>query len=260
MNEKRADAWMSSPAVFASPEMPLAEARKLIPQDQFRGLPVLDAGKLVGVVTRGQFLPHRPVEGAESVAEGNQTVAEVMNQQPIWIRPETSMADAAQLMLENKIAVLPVLSNDALVGVLSSFDIFRYIMDCCNGLASERKVADIMTDYVWTIDPGSSLLEADRIMSPKSIRALPVVRDGQLLGIVTRSDLMVNEPGMWGTRVDKVMAKPVLTIAPDEGMSTAAKMLLEHKIHALPVVNNKGKMVGIVTESDLFLATMQRLA
>ena len=54
------------------------------------------------------------------------------------------------------------------------------------------------------------------------------------------------------------MTTPVLTISPEAELTQAAKMMLENKIHSLPVIDVENKMVGIITESDLFLMVVQK--
>jgi CBS domain-containing protein len=58
--------------------------------------------------------------------------------------------------------------------------------------------------------------------------------------------------------VEKLMTSPVITITQDEEINAAARLMLEHKIHVLPVMDDKKKMVGIITESDLFLMVVQK--
>jgi acetoin utilization protein AcuB/CBS domain-containing protein len=58
--------------------------------------------------------------------------------------------------------------------------------------------------------------------------------------------------------VEKVMTANVLTISPEADLTEAAKLMLENKIHSLPVVDEERKIVGIITESDLFLMVVQK--
>ncbi|MEA4812269.1 MAG: CBS domain-containing protein [Anaerolineaceae bacterium] len=272
--------WMSSPVVTGSPDMPIAEARKLISANKIRALPVLSAEKLVGIVTRRgllrldySFLTPQEGEHAPSAAPETEVLGDIMSQNPITLTIEQTMPEAARIMLENKITALPVLQNEKLVGIITNSDIFRFIIEKSAEIHDHRKVKDVMTEDVWTIDPASSLLEANRIMGPNRIRALPVVHANQMVGIVTRTDLMSSEPSrlfsknqqelslkILATPIEKVMSNPVITIKPEAPIKDAAHLMLENKIHALPVLDPKGKLIGIITESDLFLATMQRYA
>jgi CBS domain-containing membrane protein len=98
------------------------------------------------------------------------------------------------------------------------------------------------------------------------------VLDGDnLVGIVTRTDLMSSDPSRLASRknqefslkiltspVSRVMTKPVYSIAPDAPLTDAVRLMLEHKFHCLPVMDHDNKLVGIITESDLFLMVIQK--
>jgi CBS domain-containing protein len=126
-------------------------------------------------------------------------------------------------------------------------------------------VKDWMTTDVVTVGPNTRMLEAHRLMRSKKIRRVPVVRQSKVVGLITRSDVREAEPShatslnVWEINyllnkleVKDVMTKDVLTIRPDDTIKTAASLMHEVKIGALPVVNNQADLVGIITESDIF--------
>jgi CBS domain-containing protein len=125
-------------------------------------------------------------------------------------------------------------------------------------------VRDWMTATPVTITTHTSLAEAHRLMKQKKVRRLPVVDDGRLVGIVALSDVLEAEPSGATTlsiyemnyllaelKIDKIMKRSVITVSPAATIRDAASIMLEHKIGGLPVVEN-GKLVGIITESDIF--------
>ena len=122
-----------------------------------------------------------------------------------------------------------------------------------------------MTRDVITITPDTSLPEAHHLMTEKHIRRLPVVDHGQLVGIVTLGDVRGAEPSSASTlsvwelhhllgklTVYKIMTREPTTISQEATISTAAEIMLEKKFSGLPVVDDVGKLVGIITESDIF--------
>lgn len=126
-------------------------------------------------------------------------------------------------------------------------------------------VKDCMSTNVVTADPNTSLPEANRLMRDNEIRRLPVVDDGRLIGIISMTDVYEAEPSdatslsVWEvnyllerTRVHEIMTRDVITISPDASMSEAARDMLEKKIGGLPVVGDGDKLIGIITESDIF--------
>jgi predicted transcriptional regulator len=92
-------------------------------------------------------------------------------------------------------------------------------------------------------------------MEKRKIRRMPVVEDGRLVGIVTMGDL---RSARRDDAVRDVMSSAPLTVAPDETLERAAGLMLEKKVSGLPVVE-EGRVVGIITESDLFRALCEML-
>ncbi len=127
-------------------------------------------------------------------------------------------------------------------------------------------VKDWMITDVVTAKPKTPMLDAHNIMREKGIRRMPVVsKDGKLAGIITRSDVREAQPSdattlnVWEInyllarlQVRDIMSKDVFTVKPEDTIKTAAALMHEHQIGALPVVNDVGNLVGILTESDIF--------
>jgi len=138
-------------------------------------------------------------------------VRDFMTPRVIAIGPDASLADAAKLMLENKVSGLPVIdATRQVVGIVSEHDLLRrqeddkgkpgshwlQLMIERAGLVEEsarfhdRRVKDVMTPSPITVAPTSSLGEACRIIEGRGIKRLPVVENGELVGIIARADLV----------------------------------------------------------------------
>jgi acetoin utilization protein AcuB len=128
-----------------------------------------------------------------------------------------------------------------------------------------------MTPSPITVPPGMAIFEARRLMHDRRIRHLLVTDTAGLVGIVTDRDLRLNLPSpaiglsVWEINyilmkltVGEVMTKPVLTIGVNRNIEAAAQQMLEHRIGALPVLD-EGKLVGILTETDLLRAFVNAL-
>lgn len=120
-----------------------------------------------------------------------------------------------------------------------------------------------MTEKVITITPQTTLPEAQRIMLEHKLRRLPVMKSDQLVGIVTLGDIREASPSDATTLsiyemnyfMDRLTAKDFMTsnpitIAPDATIAETARLMVDHKIGGLPVMDN-GRLVGIITETDL---------
>jgi acetoin utilization protein AcuB len=131
-------------------------------------------------------------------------------------------------------------------------------------------VRDWMIPDPITVGPETTLPQAHRLMMEHSIRRLPVVKDGRLVGMVTLGDLRGAEPSgatslsIWEVnyllsqlRVEEIMTPRPYTVSEDATLGEAAQMMLAHKISGLPVVDEGGDIVGIITESDIFRMVVQ---
>jgi CBS domain-containing protein len=133
-------------------------------------------------------------------------------------------------------------------------------------------VKDVMTKKVVVVRDSAPFKEVVRLMNEFRMSALPVVDEvGKLVGIVSEADLLLKEeypePGdsEWfegrrrrrerikaaGVLVSELMTGDVVTVGPDESLSVAAKRMHGHRIKRLPVVDDTGAVLGIVSRSDL---------
>jgi len=121
-----------------------------------------------------------------------------------------------------------------------------------------------MTTDVITIDEETSVMKASQLMKENNVRRLPVMRKGQLVGIVSDRDLKEASPSKATTldvhelyyllselKVKDIMSSNVATVGPDETVEIAAVRMLENGISGLPVVE-EGRLVGILTQKDVF--------
>jgi len=128
------------------------------------------------------------------------------------------------------------------------------------------RVCELMTAKPITVDPKTPMLEARQRMVEKRIRHLVVVENARVVGIVTDRDIRLNLPSpatslsVWEINyllaqltVGGVMSASVIVVDPDRPVAEAARIMMDHKIGALPVVD-EGRLVGIITESDFVRA------
>jgi CBS domain-containing protein len=113
---------------------------------------------------------------------------------------------------------------------------------------------------VWSIDPDTPVLEAIRMMADRGIGALPVIKDGQLLGIVSERDyarkVILKNRSSADTPVRDIMTAPVTTISPDEAVHNCMEVMTQKRIRHLPVVE-RGKVVGMISIGDLVKAVIE---
>jgi CBS-domain-containing membrane protein len=115
-------------------------------------------------------------------------------------------------------------------------------------------VADFMTRDLVTVRESDDLALAESLLRLGGIRHLPVVRDRKLVGLVTQRDVLrsgeAGRPGARTLQVAEIMTRELTTTRPATPLSQAARVMLERKYGCLPVCEDDGTLVGIVTEAD----------
>jgi CBS domain-containing protein len=132
-----------------------------------------------------------------------------------------------------------------------------------------ERVRHIMTEAVVWIDVGQPISEVLRLFAHYPVHHLPVVDAGEVKGMLSSADMLnlkhfIPKSGAQGSaallnerfKVDMIMRRPVITAQPDDMISDAASLMATHGIHALPVVNDSNKLVGIVTTTDIMQALL----
>lgn len=119
-------------------------------------------------------------------------------------------------------------------------------------------VSEVMANDVLTITPDAPLEQAAAEMRLGRVRHLPVVDPkGKLVGMLSSFDVMKGLATKRGAQVVDVMSLRLFSVRDDDAATAAAKLMRTKKIGSLPVLDEKGRLVGLVTESD-FLAIAER--
>jgi len=140
-------------------------------------------------------------------------------------------------------------------------------------IASQIPVSDVMTKHVISVKQDVDLHEAARILSESRISGMPVVDDSNhVIGVISEADILMlagmkkehtfkdiirtilGEPvhvRQGGNRVKDVMGFPPITSKADDDIARVAKVLDEKRIKRLPVVDDVGKLIGIISRADI---------
>ncbi|RUM88755.1 MAG: hypothetical protein DSZ24_02925 [Thermodesulfatator sp.] len=126
-------------------------------------------------------------------------------------------------------------------------------------------VKDWMSKEVIVLDENASIMKASQIMKENNIRRIPVVRGGRLVGIISDRDIKEATPSkataldvhelyylLAEVRVKDIMTPDPITVRPEDTVEYAAVLMLENRISGLPVVDERGQVVGIITQTDIF--------
>lgn len=275
---KKVKDYMTAPIYVIERNEPIQRARNLMFKYGIGRLPVLDGGRLVGIVTKyditnrlNQAAPEwrrRPIDKVP--------IQVVMTEKPITIFPDATMPQAAELMVENDISGLPVERDGELVGMVTTRDMMRYFSE----QDIKATVGDMMNRNVLNVHRHHTIghiLEEMNVQGTS--RALVYEDNNTPVGIVTRSGLtfsdimgpkdemetknikMTRKESPGGRKqyryirelpfvAEDIMTSPVITINPEKLAVEAAKTLVEKSIIGMPVME-KNDVIGYFSADEL---------
>jgi CBS domain-containing membrane protein len=188
---------MAAPAQTIDPWQPLTVACERMLTGRFSCLPVLDGGALTGIFTATDALRF----AASLLEEDGRTLrrappaGQLMTPRPlVVVEPETTLASAWRMMRDAGVRHLPVMRDDAIVGVLSDRDVLAAGRDWMREAAEHDEhvllVADAMSVRLSTISADAPASDAAQILLRRRVGALPVLRGRELRGMLTVSDFL----------------------------------------------------------------------
>jgi acetoin utilization protein AcuB len=251
---------LSRELVTVAPDCPLERAEWLMRERRLRHLPVVERGRLVGMLSERDLLERAPPRPKKGAGERPVQVRDRMGVSLETVRADESVLGACKRLFERRVGSLPVVEGGELVGMVSESDLLRLYVRVCGGAAGaagvDPKVEACMSRDVLTAAPSASVTEAFELCRSKGIRHLPVVFEGWLVGIVSDRDLLPVIARGDGElrRVEDVMSKDFVAVTGGATpLSEAAACMLRDGFHALPVIEG-GAVRGIVTSADVLLA------
>ncbi|MFH1788019.1 MAG: CBS domain-containing protein [Candidatus Altiarchaeota archaeon] len=241
---------MSRDLVCVAPTDPATRARSMIRRHGFRVLPVVDDGRLVGVISRADVL--RVTSG-----KANIKVEGIMDRDTYTVSPQEEVASAARKIVSSGKKQLLVADGNIL-GIISSLDVLTALAG--DGSPSQSAmVGEVMSPDVVSCASDELVSSVWGKIEASGFSGLPVVSGKKVVGMVTRMDLLKKgkarisrESGRSkNMQVKKVMNAPAVTINDSCSVADAAKLMVERRILRLPVMGGGGELVGIVDVEDV---------
>jgi CBS domain-containing protein len=118
-----------------------------------------------------------------------------------------------------------------------------------------QSIREVMTPNPSTIEPNNSVVEAARIMKREDAGVVPVTENGRLTGMVTDRDIAIRvvaegkDPQ--STTVSEVASTDLVTVDPQQDLDEALRLMAQHQVRRLPVVEEDGRLVGVVAQADV---------
>lgn len=178
-------------------------------------------------------------------------VKEIMSENPIVAELPGSRTDVLKKLVKNNVTGMPVIKSDdgTLVGFVTRQDIFAK--------PDEDQLALVMRRDYPTIPSNAGVRDAAKLMVDHNLTHLPVVEKNKLVGILTPTDLLiVVEKENPQTTVEQIVRSPCIPIYHNAPLSVALATFRAAKVNALPVLDDDAKLVGIITDRDIFNQTV----
>jgi CBS domain-containing protein len=212
--------------------------------------------RLAGIVTETDLITKVLAQGREAVRT---LASDIMSSPLLTIAPDRPMIDASHLMETRRVRHLGVSDGTDIVGVISVRDLARYFMEATSGAVQAlndvyRPLTVLMRRAIETIDARETVAAGARLMAEKQIGSVFVVEAGEIVGIVTETDIvrkaLSNRSAPNTMPVGSLLNFPLLDIDLNRSIRDACEVMAKHHVRHL-VVREKQKIVGVVSIRDL---------
>ena len=256
------------------------EVLEILKNKHVSGVPVVKKDELVGIVTRTDLLKYPEEE----------QLAILMHRDPITIKPDESIVDAAKTILKHKVRRLPVVENGTLLGLITIADIVGAVA----GLSISEPISDIISDQTIVIWDKTPVSFVGMMMEMAEVKAAPVVDvNREVLGVINDKDLInmsviedslehsdmsagsdddawtwesmrdtmslyysvsrIKLPDSTVSEVINLKGEPV-TVVPNTTVSDTARKLKRNNIDQMPVLSAHNNLIGMLHDFDLLKA------
>ena len=188
---------MSAPVITLDPDARLHDACRLMLEHRVSAIPLVGGGRLVGIVTRTDLLRLCVSQSSDTSSWRDLSLGSCMQTVVFTLRAGEKLAVAMRIMAQESIRHILVVDGPRIVGMLSDHDVRRALgrIDNCRDIVrltpDTVSVQTVMSQDVQCADVADTLSDAARRMIDGRFGALPVVRDGRWVGMITETDLLV---------------------------------------------------------------------
>ena len=122
-------------------------------------------------------------------------------------------------------------------------------------MATQRSIRDVMTANPSSVEPSTPVAQVAQLMQQENVGSVPIVEGGKLVGTITDRDITIRivaegkDPQ--STTVGEVASRDLVTVDPQQNLDEALRLMAQHQVRRLPVVEEDGRLVGIVAQADV---------
>lgn len=226
----------------------VTKARSVLRDDVFREVYVVDEkGRLRGYLDISDVL--RVVD-----TKSNVTITGFVRE-AARVGPETSLAEAGVAIMNTRTNSAAVVNEDGVYqgGVLFS-ELFPVLI---SRRTIPGRVEDAMSREPVTCAPDEPIHRIYSLIVTSGFTAFPVVQKNETIGVVSRRDLLragnvrISVKNQADTTVERVMTTPIISVTPDDTIAAASRLMVEHDVSMLPVVDEKKRLAGVIDRHDV---------
>jgi CBS domain-containing protein len=251
---------MSEDLITVDKDQNLSDALKLLRKHNVSRLPVTNNKELVGIISERDIANKLGSSKYESMPASRLHISSVMVKDVFTVPKTMQLEDVAKLMLDNGIGSVPVMDDEKMVGIVSKAD----FVTLATGIAFDKiTVKEIMSKKLVTVSPTERIVHARRQMLEAHVGRVPVVDDGELVGMITSKDLMrafidfrkkvpekYQKSQIKELLVEDIMSTKPTFVSKDMSITEVSEFIMETGYNGLPVVED-GEVVGIITQTDI---------
>ncbi len=251
---------LASRSAWVPGDARVADVRRLMRERGYRTVAVVEGGRFVGVITRGDVLM---VSSSKSEA----TASSLAHVPPVVLGPSDRVSEALKKMLREDLWEAPVVEGQSFLGFLGLGDMIRVALERAPRGLEGRQVREFMTPSPVAVQAEDFIARIWRKMIELRYAGLPVVDSGgRLVGMITQYDLLAkgytrihleSESGASrGPRVREAMTRSVRFVTPWSSLAEAARLMVTNGFGRVPVVDDPKsvRLVGIVDREDVVRA------
>ena len=256
---------MTSDPVTVNVDTQATKVRSIFREGWFRSIPVLSKNRLEGIITRGDMM-------FLSSTKSNVEARVIMEHTKVLATPEMEIEQVAKKLIKSDTVQVPVVEsteNMQVVGILSMGDLLKKLIQ--NSVETKNSdISKIFTRKVVEASYDDHLQKVWSLMDEHGFSGLPVLKKKELIGMITRKDIIKSGHAIKGLdnvdrsiKVEKVMVTPPVVVTQETTVKQAAELMIKNDIGRLPVVENpiyikkepnrarEADLIGIISREDI---------
>ncbi len=257
------DKVMAKDIITVRKDQTISDALKLMSKHKISRLPVISpkTDELVGIITEKDMATKIASAKYEEVPLSHMRISTIMTDKVITANVEESKVQVLKKMVENHIGGIPILDGDKIVGMVTKTD---FLKEADTDAYTDTPIKEVMTKRVITINPDERLVHARRLMIDNDIARLVVINNGVIIGIFTAKDMAktvidfkkrvpekYQHSQIRNLFIQEVMSQSIETTTKDASIAEVAQIMIEKEFSGMPVSDDKNKVQGIVSKTDI---------